>query len=215
MTRSFVLITTMAGLAIAAGSAQDRLKDVAGYEQAQRFAREAPTFVRGGALSVSWRDDGNAFEFTRNGRRYQYEVDSRHESEILSPPDTPPRPPAGAPERGRQDESATSPDGSMTAFYRDRNVWLSAAGGTGERAVTTDGSAASRIKYGTASWVYGEELSQRTAMWWSPDSRKLAFYRFDEARVLDYYVTLDQTKRQSTVDAEAFPMAGGPNPLRA
>ena len=47
--------------------------------------------------------------------------------------------------------------------------------------ITTDGSAEKRIKYGTASWVYGEELDQITAMWWSPDSRKLAFYRFDES----------------------------------
>ena len=31
-------------------------------------------------------------------------------------------------------------------------------------------------------------------MWWSPDSRKLAFYRFDESRVADYYVTLGQTR---------------------
>jgi dipeptidyl-peptidase-4 len=53
-------------------------------------------------------------------------------------------------------------------------------------ALSTDGSEKDRIKYGTASWVYGEELGQTTAMWWSPDSRKLAFYRFDESGVPDY-----------------------------
>jgi dipeptidyl-peptidase-4 len=215
MTRSIVLTTTMVGLAIAAASAQDRLKSAPGYELAQRFTREASTSVRGGALSVSWHDDGKAFEFTRNGKRYHYEVQSRHESEIVSPPDTPPpdRAPAAAPERGRQYETAVSPDGSMTAKYRDRNVWLSAADGTDERAVTTDGSAASRIKYGTASWVYGEELSQRTAMWWSPDSRMLAYYRFDEREVRDSYVVLNQTQVQPALDTEAYPAAGMANPV--
>ena len=98
------------------------------------------------------------------------------------------------PDRGRQFESTKSPDGRLKAFYKDRNVWISAADGSDARAVTTDGSAAGRVKYGTASWVYGEELSQRTAMWWSPDSRKLAYYRFDERDVRDYYVTLNQTQ---------------------
>ena len=66
--------------------------------------------------------------------------------------------------------------------------------------ITTDGSEKERIKYGTASWVYGEELSQTTAMWWSPDSARIAYYRFDEQNVPDYFLQMDQTKLQSTVD---------------
>ena len=31
-------------------------------------------------------------------------------------------------------------------------------------------------RFGVASWVYGEELEQRSAMWWSPDSTMLAFW---------------------------------------
>jgi dipeptidyl-peptidase-4 len=87
------------------------------------------------------------------------------------------------------------------------------ASGGGESQITTDGSEKDRIKYGTASWVYGEELSQTTAMWWSPDSRKLAYYRFDEKQVPDYFLQMDQTKIQSTVDTEAYPKAGAPNPV--
>jgi dipeptidyl-peptidase 4 len=199
-------------------AAQDRLRTMPGYEQAQRVAREGPV-VRGGALSAAW-IDATAFEYTKHGKRYRYDVRSRHASEIdatqaSEPGDgrARPVPPAEEPDRGRQFTSATSPDGRLLARYRDRNVWVSAADGSDEHQVTTDGSAASRVKYGTASWVYGEELDQRSAMWWSPDSRTLAFYRFDESRVPDYYVTLDQTKRRSHVDAEAFPMAGETNPL--
>src|SRR5204862_8329171 len=118
-----------------------------------------------------------------------------------------------APERGRQFESTASPDGALKAFYRDRNLWLSAAGGGDERAITTDGSAANCIKSGTASWVYGEELSQRTAMWWSPDSRMLGFYRFDEKPVSDFYLQMNQTQVQDSLDVEAYPKPGTPNPV--
>ena len=61
--------------------------------------------------------------------------------------------------------------------------------------------------------MYGEELSQTTAMWWSPDSSRIAYYRFDEQKVPDYYLQTDQTKLQSTVDTEAYPKAGAPNPI--
>ncbi len=79
--------------------------------------------------------------------------------------------------------------------------------------ITTDGSEKTRVKYGTASWVYGEELSQRTAMWWSPDGKKLAYYRFDESKVPDFYLTPNLTKIQDTLDVEAYPKPGVPNPV--
>ncbi len=116
-------------------------------------------------------------------------------------------------ERGRQAGSADAPNGLMKAFYRDRNLWISDLSGANESAITTDGSERDRIKYGTASWVYGEELAQTSAMWWSPDSRRVAYYRFDEQQVLDYNLQLDQTKIQSVNDVEAYPKAGAANPI--
>ena len=106
-----------------------------------------------------------------------------------------------------------SPDKKLKAFHRDRNLWLSDADGKNAFAVTEDGTAKTRVKSGTASWVYGEELDQATAIWWSPDSRKIAFYRFDESRVPDYFLQMDQTKLYSTPDIEAYPKAGEPNPV--
>ncbi len=200
-------------------AAQDRLKTMAGYEAAQRVVREAPAAITGAVGNVTWIDDGRSFEYTRDGKRFRYDVSLRSASEIVDPPaaDTGRGGRgrgfnAGGPDRGRQFESATSPDGSRKVFYKDRNVWLSAADDSDPRAITTDGGVANRIKYGTASWVYGEELSQRTAMWWSPDSTKVAYYRFDEREVPDYFVTLKQTAVQDTLDTEAFPTAGSPNP---
>jgi dipeptidyl-peptidase-4 len=68
-----------------------------------------------------------------------------------------------------------------------------------------------RVKYGTATWAYGEELDQKTAMWWSPDSRKLAYYRFDESQVPDYYIATNLTDLQSSLDVEPYPKAGSAN----
>ncbi|HTE47411.1 MAG TPA: DPP IV N-terminal domain-containing protein, partial [Gemmatimonadaceae bacterium] len=85
--------------------------------------------------------------------------------------------------------------------------------GAGAVQITTDGSTQSRIKYGTASWVYGEELSQRTAMWWSPDGKKLAYYRFDESKVPDFYLTTGLTHIQDSLDIEAYPKPGVSNPV--
>ena len=47
---------------------QDRLKSMAGYERAQRLARESPTGMRSGNIAVTWIDD-TAFEYSRDGKR--------------------------------------------------------------------------------------------------------------------------------------------------
>ena len=61
--------------------------------------------------------------------------------------------------------------------------------------------------------MYGEELGQTTAIWWSPDSTKVGYYRFDESPVKDFYLQMTQTSVQSTMDVEAYPKAGAPNPI--
>jgi dipeptidyl-peptidase 4 len=199
-------------------AAQDRLRAMPGYDRYREMAPQISGAVRSGALTVAWAADGASFEYTLDGQRYRYDVQERRATAV------PAAAAAGAgggqtgagggrPARGRQFESADSPDGRMRAFYRDRNLWVSAVDGSGERQLTTGGSEADRIKYGTASWVYGEELGQNTAMWWSPDGRKLAYYRFDESGVADYFLQLDQTRLQSRVDVEAYPKAGTPNPV--
>jgi dipeptidyl-peptidase-4 len=229
-------------LAPACALAQSRLKTLPAYEHYERMSREIPGAVKYGRLSVTWQDDGAAFEYLRDGRRYRYDIASATTTDLgpverprppenatahdappgehttpptshSPPPPPPPPPPPERPRRGRQHTSSVAPDGQLKAFYRDRNLWLSDPDGANERALTTDGSDATRVKYGTANWVYGEELFQNTAIWWSPDSRRVAFYRFDESRLQDYYLALDQTRIQSRMDVEPYMKAGTPNPV--
>ena len=201
-------------------SAQDRLKSMPGHEQYQKVSTQLNAVVRSGAINATWSTDSRGFEYALDGKRYRFDIATKAVSELGAVADVPAAGRGGRGgrggtgiERGRQAASAESPDGTLKAFYRDRNLWISSATGSDETAVTTDGSEKDRIKYGTASWVYGEELAQTSAMWWSPDGKKLAYYRFDEKQVVDYNLQLDQTKIQSRNDTEAYPKAGTNNPI--
>jgi dipeptidyl-peptidase 4 len=203
---------------------QDRLKTMPGYEQFTKTSRAATNAFTSGAVAVTWKDGGKALEYAHAGKRYRHDLVSGERTELPPPPPPPPAAKDSAPKapkrvasenpvRGRQFTSAVSPDGKQKAFYRDRNLWLGDTNGASAFAVTTDGNAQNRVKSGTASWVYGEELFQKTAMWWSGDSRKLAFYRFDESQVPDFHLQLGQTKILSTANVEPYVKAGGTNPV--
>jgi dipeptidyl-peptidase-4 len=210
---AFLVLAGLVGTAFVAP--QDRLKTMPGYARYEKMSREIPSAVKSGALTVTWSPDGRTFEYRKDGKLYRYDVAARKAVEAGVAPAEAPRGgrPGAGPVRGRQWDSAISPDKKLKAFYRDRNLWLSDAEGKNEAGVTADGSEKTRIKNGTASWVYGEELDQVTAIWWSPDSSRIAFYRFDESRVPDYFLQMDQTKLYSKPDIEAYPKAGEPNPV--
>jgi dipeptidyl-peptidase-4 len=218
--RSTAAVAVTIGVLWTPLGAQDRLKTMPGFDQYQKMSREIPGSVKLGSINAQWKDDSASFEYTFDGKRYRYDVRAKQATMIG---DAAPGAPGGGrgrggqggqqPARGRQFDSAESPDKKLKAFYKDRNVWLSAADGSNAIALSTDGSEKDRVKYGTASWVYGEELSQRTAMWWSPDSRMLGYYRFDEKPVPDFYLQMNQTQVQDAVDIEAYPKPGKPNPI--
>ncbi|MCJ7586788.1 MAG: S9 family peptidase [Candidatus Aminicenantes bacterium] len=216
---AFLLLVFSAGFVIPVFStAQDRLKTYPGYEHYQKMMKEMEGAAKLGILQQpAWKDGGKALEYSKDGKIWRFDLKTKKTTE-LGPAQPPAKPqgygsPPGAPERGRQFAEAISPDKKLKAFYRDHNLWLSDADGKNEFAVTTEGNEKARLKCGSASWVYGEELDQNSAIWWSPDSRKIAYYRFDESKVPDYFIQLDQTKLYSKADIEAYPKAGQPNPV--
>src|SRR2546421_2335435 len=188
------------GLIVAAGSgvfAQDRLKTMPGYDRYQQVLRDGPRAVRSGLLATTWVEGGKAVEFTRDGERYRFDVGTRQTTEQSNGPagaariGRPAEENGETPDRARQFTTTRAPDGSLKATYRDRNLNVSAADGANETAITTHGGVAATVKYGTASWGYGEEFDQATAMWWSPDSSRLAYYPFDRQHGPDFLLALN------------------------
>jgi dipeptidyl-peptidase-4 len=194
---------------------QDRLKSMPGYDHYMSMLPKLQGAVKSGAVTVHWADDGTSFDFAKDGKRFRFDVTTKQTTDAAGSPvglgmDARR---FGGVARGRQAAESWTADSSKKAFYRDRNLYLVNKDGSGEKQLTTDGSEAKRIKYGTASWVYGEELGQTTAMWWSPDGSKLAYYRFDEMPVKDFYLQTDQTTVQGAVMIEGYPKAGTANPI--
>ena len=78
-----------------------------------------------------------------------------------------------------------SPDMSKLAFTRDNDLYVVDIETGRETRLTFDGS--DLILNGYSSWVYYEEIIGRSskykAFWWSPDSKKIGFYRFDNTNV--------------------------------
>ena len=113
-----------------------------------------------------------------------------------------------------QDVNVTpSPDGTMEAFTRDNDLWVRSVADSTETRLTFDGSPL--ILNGYASWVYYEEIfgraSRYRAFWWSPDSQRLGFYRFDNTAVpmFPIYSPFGQDGR---LQQTRYPKAGEPNP---
>ena len=215
-----VLPTVLLTLTLSPARTQDRLPTMPGYARYRSQSaklRELTRSAQQGALQGAWTEDGKAYLYRKDGKRYRYEVDTQQTSETNDAPQAPRQgrfdPGQFRLERGRQLAVVLSPDKKRKARYKDGNVWISQADDTDLKPVTTDGGKAKRVFYGTASWVYGEELEQHTAMWWSLDSKKLAYYRFDESKVPDYFVTLSNLQVQDVLDTEPYPKAGAPNPV--
>jgi dipeptidyl-peptidase-4 len=78
-----------------------------------------------------------------------------------------------------------SPDSTRLAFTRNNDLYVVDIATGKETRLTDDGT--DLILNGYASWVYYEEIlgrpSRYRAFWWSPDSRKIGFYRFDNSEV--------------------------------
>lgn len=82
-----------------------------------------------------------------------------------------------------------APDGRQIAYVRAGDIYITrvmtASIELSERRVTDDG-AAGRILNGVPDWVYEEEFSMNSALAWSPDSKQLAYLKFDETDVPEY-----------------------------
>lgn len=106
-----------------------------------------------------------------------------------------------------------SPDSTMLAFTRNNDLYVADVATGDEKRLTFDGS--ELILNGYASWVYYEEIlgrpSQYCAFWWSPDSQKLGYYRFDNTNV-PMFPIYSPFGQDGTLRQTRYPKCGEPNP---
>ena len=209
---------------VASASAQSRLREHPEWARYEKVRDQGGRALKSGAVAVTWIDGGKALTFEWDGRQKRCDLEKRAVEDLGPAKVAAPAPLAAVdrareqrewrdrPDRGRQFPAVPSPDGAMVAWHQGRNLHVGATAGGEHRAVTTDADDRNRLRYGSASWTYGEEFFQKSAIWWSPEGRRLAFYRFDESRVPDFYLARDLTARHSTLEIEPYTKAGGPNP---
>lgn len=87
--------------------------------------------------------------------------------------------------KGKQRYATFSPSGNKVAFVRDNNLFFKDFENDELVQITADGMR-NQIINGATDWVYEEEFAFDKAFFWSPKGDKIAYYRFDEASVIEF-----------------------------
>ncbi len=102
-----------------------------------------------------------------------------------------------------------SPDGNKVAYVKDNNLFYYDLLQKKEETITIDGKV-NNIINGATDWVYEEEFAIWKGFTWSPNSDKIAFYRFDESKVKEFEMTMFGKLYPSTTKFK-YPKAGEAN----
>ena len=106
-----------------------------------------------------------------------------------------------------------APDSSRVAFTRGGDLYVCNPATGEETRLTFDGT--DLILNGYASWVYYEEIfgrpSRYRAFWWSPDGKKIGWYRFDNTDV-PLFPIYSPFGQDGTLRETRYPKAGETNP---
>ena len=99
-----------------------------------------------------------------------------------------------------------SPDGSQVAYVSEHDIYVeSLADGTQTR-LTHDGS--EDIINGTFDWAYEEELFCKDGFRWSPDGKKIAFWKIDASDIRDYWMINNTDSLYPFIVPVEYPKAG-------
>ena len=109
---------------------------------------------------------------------------------------------------GLQMFAKLSPAGGSVAFVRNNDLYVADLASGQERRLTNDGG--ENIINGTTDWVYEEELGLRDAFRWSPDGRRIAYWRFDQSKV-PAFPMVNELSLYPEVATLRYPKAGEPN----
>jgi dipeptidyl-peptidase 4 len=162
-------------------------------EEEARRERQRTSALRG-IVEYEFSPDSRFLLVPLDGDLYVYDLASKAVRRLTNSGDT--------------TDAHFSPRGNYVGFIRGQNLVIYDLAASQERAITKDGGGL--ISYGTAEFVAQEEMDRSTGYWWSPDEKRIAFTRVDEAPVPEverFEIYADSVK----VVKQRYPAAGAKN----
>ncbi len=109
-------------------------------------------------------------------------------------------------------DASFSPDSRTIAFSSLNNLYLYDIEKGQVEQITFDGEW-NKIINGTTDWVYEEELSFTKGYWFSPDSREIAYLKFDESEVPLFEMMRYDNTLYNKAFSFKYPKAGDKNSI--
>ena len=103
-----------------------------------------------------------------------------------------------------------SPSGDKVAYVNSNNLFIKDLSNGKTIQITTDGEL-NQIINGATDWVYEEEFGLTQAFFWSPDGKKIAFYKFDEREVNEFSMDMFNAELYPSQYQFKYPKAGEDN----
>jgi len=157
-------------------------------------------------------NNGEAITFTHGSSYFHFDLRSNTLREMLRP-EVARQPNTDGLMRGMAGSQlwngTYSPDYSQFAYVKGYDLYVTNTDTGVEKRLSFDGN--EDTFNGRPNWVYPEEFGQRDAYWFSPDSKKLAYFRSDESAVHKYPIVHDLSP-EADVELQSYPKAGEPNP---
>lgn len=113
-------------------------------------------------------------------------------------------------EEGKVMNATFSPDSKYVAYVYENNLYYYNLDNQETLPITFDGQK-NQVINGVADWVYEEEFSIVKTFWWSPDSKKIAYLRFDESQVPEYTMTYHVDATYPQYHTFKYPKVGEKN----
>lgn len=102
------------------------------------------------------------------------------------------------------------PSSEKVAYTKDNNLYYKDLKSGEVVQITADGEK-NKIINGSTDWVYEEEFSFTKAFEWSPDSKQIAFIRFDESQVKEFTMTRYNDELYPVYETFKYPKVGEKN----
>ena len=168
-------------------------------EERQRRERQRISALSG-IVEYLFAPDGKALLFPLGGDLFYYDLQAPADKAARQLTRT----------EAAETDAKFSPLGHFISFIRGQNLYVLDLRTGKERALTTDGGGT--IKNGMAEFIAQEEMARNTGYWWSPDERRMAYARIDEAPIAEQE-RFEIDAGEISVYTQRYPAAGTRNAL--